>query len=74
VPKYIEINSYPDKRGLDVMSYMIKNIRAISLDVNSTLKYTYFKNVMQNYDPAVKDLIVFANGMLTFTSLDKQTT
>jgi hypothetical protein len=56
------------------MSYMIKNIRAISLDVNSTLKYTYFKNVMQNYDPAVKDLIVFANGMLTFTSLDKQTT
>lgn len=56
------------------MSYLVKNIRAIPLDVNSTLKYTYFKNVMQNYDSAVKDLIVFANGMLTFTSMDKKTT
>jgi hypothetical protein len=56
------------------MSYLIKNIRAISLDVNSTLKYAYFKNVMQNYDSAVKDLMVFANGLLTYSSLDKTTT
>jgi hypothetical protein len=31
------------------MSYMIKTIRAIPLDVNTTLKFDYFKNVLQSY-------------------------
>ncbi len=28
----------------------MNDIRSIALDVNSTLKFTYFKNVLQNYD------------------------
>ena len=51
VPKYQEINSYPRKdQKLDILSYLINTIRAVPLDVNTTLKFDYFKNVLQSYE------------------------
>ncbi len=75
VPRYQEINSYPgNKYMLDISSYLVQNIRAIPLDVNMTLKFGYFKNVMQSYEPSVMDLMIFTNGVLTYSTLEKQTT
>jgi hypothetical protein len=52
----------------------MKDLRVIPLDVNTTLKFTYFKNVLQSYNPNIVHLAIFAHGILTFTSLGKNTT
>ena len=57
-----------------MLSFMMKDIRLIPLDVNTTLKFTYFKNVLQSYNNNIAHVIVFANGILTYTSLGKNTT
>lgn len=46
----------------------------IPLDVNSTLKFTYFKNVLQSYNQNIAHLIVYAYGILAYSSLGKDTT
>lgn len=75
VPKYEDINSYGSKdKRLDIASYMLKTIRAIPLDVNTTLKFDYFKNVLQSYESTVMDIIVFSHGYLAYSSLDKRVT
>lgn len=72
VPVYHQVNSYPNKDNrLDAMSYCLKSVRAIPLDVNTTLKFDYFKNVLQSYEPTVKEIMVFANGYLAYSSLEK---
>jgi len=53
------------------MSYALKDIRLIPLDVNSTLKFSYFKNVLQSYDLSISHIMVFAYGLLAYSSLDK---
>lgn len=59
---------------MDVMSFFMKDLRMIPLDVNSTLKFSYFKNVLQSYNANIMHLIVYAFGVLAFTSLGKDTT
>lgn len=53
---------------------MINTIRAVPLDVNTTLKFDYFKNVLQSYEPEVMDIMVFSSGYLAYSSLDKKIT
>jgi hypothetical protein len=43
----------------------------IPLDINSTLKFTYFKNVLRSYNKKIEHLLIYAYGVLAFTSLDK---
>lgn len=75
VPKYLAINSYPRKEHkLDISAYLINTIRAIPLDVNTTLKFDYFRNVLQSYEPEVMDIMVFYGGLLAYSSLDKRVT
>lgn len=57
-----------------MISFITKDIRLIPLDVNTTLKFTYFKNVLQSYNSNIAHVIVFAHGILTYTSLGKNTT
>ena len=52
----------------------MKDIRLVPLDVNSTLKFTYFKNVLQSYNQNIVHMLVFAYGALAYTSLGKNTT
>ena len=59
---------------MDVMSFFMKDLRMIPLDVNSTLKFSYFKNVLQSYNSNIAHLIVYAFGILAFSSLGKETT
>lgn len=65
---------YKHDNKLDMLSFMMKDLRLIPLDVNTTLKFTYFKNVLQSYNANIAHLIVFAHGILTFSSLGKNTT
>jgi len=53
---------------------MINTIRAVPLDVNTTLKFDYFKNVLQSYEPEVMDIMIFSSGYLAYSSLDKRMT
>ncbi len=46
----------------------------IPLDVNSTLKFSYFKNVLQSYNNNISHLVIYAFGILAFTSLGKNST
>ena len=71
---YHEINKLEETKRLDISSYMFENIRALPLDVNSSLKFAYFQNVMKNYDENVEELMVFSNGLLAYSSLPKQYT
>jgi hypothetical protein len=42
--------------------------------VNSTLKFSYFRNVLQSYDSNVAHIMVFAYGHLAYSSLSKENT
>lgn len=42
----MEINKLEEIKKIDLSSYIFPNIRALPLDVNSVLKFGYFKNVM----------------------------
>ena len=57
-----------------MVSFIMKDIRLIPLDVNTTLKFTYFKNVLQSYNANIAHVVVYAHGILTYTSLGKNTT
>lgn len=59
---------------LDVMSYWLRDVRVVPMDVNSTLKFMYFKDVLQSYDASIVHLMVFAYGQLAYSSLGKQHT
>jgi hypothetical protein len=52
----------------------MRDMRLIPLDVNSTLKFSYFKNVLQSYNQNIVHLVVYAYGVLAFSSLGKETT
>ena len=59
---------------LDALSFTLPTLRVIPLDVNSSLKFTYFKNVLRSYDPNIEYLVVFAHGMLAYSSLNPHDT
>jgi len=59
---------------LNTISFNLKNIRMIPLEVNTTLKFIYFKNVIQSYDKNICDLAVFAHGVLAYSSINKEIT
>ena len=42
------------------------------LDVNSTLKFNYFKNVLESYDQNLAEIVIFSNGLLAYSSLPKE--
>ncbi len=44
------------------------------MDVNSTLKFNYFKNVLESYDACISDVVIFSNGLLAYSSLPKEVT
>ena len=69
VIRYQEIFKYD--QSLDIIEYFIKDFRQIPLDVNSTLKFTYFKNVLQSYDHKISHLIIFASSFLAYSSLHR---
>lgn len=46
----------------------------IPLDINSTLKFTYFKNVLQSYNQNIVHLLIYAYGILAFSTMDKDET
>lgn len=52
----------------------MKDLRLIPLDVNSTLKFSHFRNVLQSYNSNIVHMLVFAYGALAYTSLGKNTT
>ena len=68
---YSELNRLEETKKLDISSYIFSNIRALPLDVNSVLKFGYFKNVMESYDSNVSDIIIFSHGLLAYTTLSK---
>lgn len=72
VLRFQEIYRFEGK--LDVLSFTFKDLRMIPLDVNSTLKFTYFKNVLQSYNQNIAHLIIYAYGVLAYSSLSKETT
>ena len=72
VPKYKEIFKYETE--LNIINYCIKDIRMVPLDVNTTLKFLYFKNVIQSYDKNILYLAVFAHGILAYSSIEKNLT
>jgi len=41
-------------KRLDISSYIMNSIRALPLDVNTTLKFNYFKNVLESFDPNIQ--------------------
>lgn len=57
-----------------MLAYALPDIRYIPLDINSTLKFSYFKNVLQSYDQAIAEIIIFAQGLLAYSSLSKEHT
>ena len=71
VVSYEENNRLDETKRLDISSYLLNNIRALPLDVNSTLKFNYFKNVVESYDSNLSDIIVFSHSHLAFSSLPK---
>lgn len=56
------------------MAFIMRDIRLIPLDVNTTLKFTYFKNVLQSYNANIAHVVVYGHGVLAYTSLGKNTT
>lgn len=74
VPTYESLNRLEQTKKLDISSYILCSIRAIPLDVNSHLKFGYFKNVMESYDHNVTDMIIFSHGLLAYTSMPKDIT
>jgi len=72
IVKYQEIFKYETE--LNIISYALNDIRMIPLDVNTSLKFLYFKNVIQSYDKNIINLAVFAYGILAYSSIDKDTT
>ena len=48
VARFQDIYRYD--KYLDMLSFFMRDIRLIPLDVNTTLKFSYFKNVMQSYN------------------------
>lgn len=74
VVSYEENNRFDETKRLDVSSYLVNNIRALPLDVNSTLKFNYFKNVFESYDQNLSEIIVFSHSLLAFSSLPKEIT
>lgn len=52
----------------------MRDLRLIPLDVNSTLKFSYFKNVLQSYNSCISHLVVYSYGVLAFSSLGKNST
>ena len=71
---YHEINRLEETKRLDISTYLFDSIRALPLDVNSTLKFAYFKSVMQNYDSNIAELMIFSNGLLASSTLSKEYT
>jgi hypothetical protein len=59
---------------LDTISLVVRDVRMIPLDINSTLKFLYFRNVMQSYDSNIAHIAVFSNGLLAYSSLNKEDT
>ena len=59
---------------LDTISLVVRDVRMIPLDINSTLKFLYFRNVMQSYDNNIAHIAVFSNGLLAYSSLAKEDT
>lgn len=59
---------------LDVMGLTVRDVRLIPLDINSTLKFLYFRNVLQSYEPNIAHIAVFSNGLLAYSSLNKEDT
>ena len=59
---------------LDGLSFTLPTLRMIPLDVNTTLKFTYFKNVLCSFDHNIEYLVVFAHGMLVYTNLNSNDT
>lgn len=72
VGRYQEMFRY--EGSLDLVAYCLRDIRLIPLDVNSTLKFSYFRNVLQSYDGNVAHIMVFAYGHLAYSSLSKHNT
>ena len=46
VPSYEDNNRMEELKRLDISSYIMNSIRSLPLDVNTTLKFSYFKNVL----------------------------
>ncbi len=59
---------------LDILSLIVRDVRLIPLDINSTLKFLYFKNVLQSYDANIAHIAIFSNGLLAYSSLSKEDT
>ncbi len=59
---------------LDILAYTVKDIRLIPLDINSTLKFHYFKNVLQSYDKNIAHLMIFSTGLLAYSTISKENT
>lgn len=71
VQSYHENNRIEEAKSLDISSYIFRSIRALPLDVNSTLKFNYFKNVLESYDQNLAEIIIFSNGLLAYSSFPK---
>jgi hypothetical protein len=65
---------YANQGRLDVVSLAVRDVRLIPLDINSTLKFLYFRNVLQSYDQSIAHIAVFSNGLLAYSSLSKDDT
>jgi hypothetical protein len=74
IPAYEENNRMEDQKKLDISSYILKSIRALPLDVNTSLKFNYMKNVLESFDNNISDIIIFSSGLLAYSSFDKDTT
>jgi hypothetical protein len=72
VVRYQEVYRLDQK--LDALSYLMPDIRLIPLDVNTTLKFSYFRTVLQSYNANIAHLCIFAHGVLAYSSLRKNTT
>lgn len=70
--RYQEVFAYEGR--LDVVSLTVRDVRLIPLDINSTLKFLYFRNVLQSYDQNIAHISVFSNGLLAYSSLSKDDT
>jgi hypothetical protein len=56
---------------MDISSYIFTSIRSLPLDLNSTLKFNYYKDIFENINPNLSDFIVFSNGYLVYSTLNK---
>jgi hypothetical protein len=72
VLRYLEVFAFEGR--LDIISLAVHDVRIIPLDINSTLKFLYFRNVLQSYDPNIAHIAVFSNGLLAHSSISKDDT